>query len=259
MIKFIGCPESNFRRGRPFGLRPEAIVIHIMDGSFTAGESVFRDPTTHKSAHYGISRSGEIHQYLDENDTGFHAGIVVNPTWELLRSGVNPNFYTIGIEHEGRPDDVWPETQLQASATLIGQIAARWDIPLDDSHVIRHHQIRDSKTCPGNWLKIGELLKRVPARLEPSGAAMTAAATDSRSASEVKFPVVRTIRNVNLRQGKPSTAAQVVRVILQQTDVVVARFEVGESVGSNAFWYGDAQGNFFWAGATNVPDPTVAA
>src|SRR4030095_17053045 len=92
MIKFIGCPESNFRRGRPFGLRPEAIVIHSMDGSFTAGESVFRDPTTHKSAHYGISRSGEIHQYLDENDTGFHAGIVVNPTWELLRTGMQRNF-----------------------------------------------------------------------------------------------------------------------------------------------------------------------
>jgi len=283
MIKFIGCPESNFRRGRPFGLRPEAIVIHIMDGSFTAGESVFRDPTTHKSAHYGISRGGEIHQYLDENDIGFHAGIVVNPTWALLKPGVNPNFYTIGIEHEGRPDDVWPEAQLVASATLVGQIAARWGIPLDDSHVIRHHQIRASKTCPGNWLKIGELLKRVPDTLVPSAAAMgnagamvSASDADSRSSSVpasspatvsaqiapitgVNMSVVRTILNVNLRRGRPSTTAQVVRMIPEQTDVVVARFEVGESVGANAFWYADIQGNFFWAGATNVPDPTVVA
>jgi len=53
--QWIGCPESNFRKGRPFGLRPEAIVVHIMDGSFAAGESVFRNPETQKSAHYGIS------------------------------------------------------------------------------------------------------------------------------------------------------------------------------------------------------------
>ena len=117
MISWIGCPDSNFIKGRPFGLRPEAVVIHIIDGSLAAGESVFRDPATHKSAHYAVSHSGEIHQFVDEKDTAFHAGIVVNPTWALLKPRVNPNFYTIGIEHEGRPDDVWPETHLSASAT----------------------------------------------------------------------------------------------------------------------------------------------
>src|SRR5258705_2539416 len=193
MISWIGCPDSNFRKGRPFGLRPEAVVVHIIDGTFAAGESVFRDPTTHKSAHYAVSRSGEIHQFVDEKDTAFHAGIVVNPTWALLKPRVNPNFYTIGIEHEGRPDDLWTEAQLSASAALIGQIVARWGIPLDDVQVIRHHQIRASKTCPGNWLQIGELLKRVPtsfatgaptsaspnAAAEPAGPAGPATATSS--------------------------------------------------------------------------------
>jgi hypothetical protein len=53
MNQWIGCPSANFHHGRPFGSRPEAVVVHIMDGSFAAGESVFRDPTTQKSAHYG--------------------------------------------------------------------------------------------------------------------------------------------------------------------------------------------------------------
>lgn len=279
MIKFIGCPDSNFLRGRPFGFRPEAIVIHIMDGSFEAGESVFRDPSTHKSAHYGISQTGEIHQYVDENDTAYHAGIVVNPTWELLKPRVNPNFYTIGIEHAGRADDVWPETQLQASATLLCQIAARWDIPLDDAHVIRHHQIRASKTCPGNWLKIGEILKRVPTVLALSAsetvAATSAVAAPASVVEEASRPpavtnvvpvsttskvrVVRTIRNVNLRRARPSTNTQVVRVIPAHTDVAAANFEVGESVNANPYWYVDVQGNYFWAGATNAPDPTAVA
>lgn len=292
MTTWIGCPDSNFRKGRPFGLRPEAVVVHIIDGSFAAGESVFRDPTTHKSAHYAVSRSGEVHQFVDEKDTAFHAGIVVNPTWALLRPRVNPNFYTIGIEHEGRPDDVWTEAELSASATLIGQIVARWSIPLDDLHVIRHHQIRASKTCPGNWLQIGELLKRVPTTLatSASGAASPSAAStaDGASAATATSPVtpavglapqanpatpisapapaglartvkVRTTKNVNLRLATPNKAARIVGVIPAQTEVAVSGFEIGERVDSNAYWYADANGNYLWAGATDAPDPTVLA
>ena len=272
MIQWIGCPDANFHHGRPFGLRPEAIVVHIMDGSFAAGESVFRDPTTQKSAHYGISKAGEVHQYVDENDTAFHAGIVVNPTWPLLKPRVNPNFYTLGIEHEGRPDDIWPEAQLAASASLITQIAARWKIALDDLHVIRHHQIRASKTCPGNWLQIGALLKRVSIATAPSltvPAKVMAVETEKppapMPANKPVIPiipletaiVVRTNRKVNLRRGKPSTTAQVLRVIPPHTDIVVCKFEIGEQVDGNANWYADVQRNYFWAGATDTPDPTV--
>lgn len=275
MIKWIGCPETNFHRGRPFGLRPEAIVVHIMDGSFAAGESVFRDPTTRKSAHYGISKIGEVHQYVDENDTAFHAGIVVNPTWALLKPRVNPNFYTIGVEHEGRPDDIWPDAQLSASAALIGQIAARWKIALDDLHVVRHHQIRASKTCPGNWLQIAAVLKRVSIAGEPStvvpakapvvesGEKAAGVPTPSQPAvpvsSVANAMVVRTTRKVNLRLGKPSTTAQVLRVIPPHIDIVVCKFEIGEQVDGNANWYADVQGNYFWAGGTDTPDPTVLA
>ncbi len=299
MIRWIGCPEANFHRGRAFGLRPEAVVVHLIDGSFAAGEAVFRDPTAHKSAHYAISKEGEVHQYVDENDTAFHAGIVVNPTWSLLKPRVNPNFYTIGIEHEGRPDDVWPEAQLSASATLIGEIAARWNIPLDEDHVIRHRQIRASKTCPGNWLQIGDLLKQVPTRMALSAVAgagspaaggaaastspaheidalpplnsilpaTTAAHLSPVSSTANQVPaaaartivVVRTVRNVNLRREKPVTTAQVIRVIPAHTDIVVMKFEIGERVQGNAYWYADVQGNYLWAGATDTPDPTLIA
>jgi len=282
MTQWIGCPDSNFRRGRPFGLRPEAVVVHIMDGSFEAGESVFRNPSTQKSAHYGISFVGEVHQYVDENDTAFHAGIVINPTWALLKPRVNPNFYTIGIEHEGRPDDVWSEAQLTASATLIGQIAARWSIPLDDSHVIRHHQIRASKTCPGNWLQLRDLFARVPTI--PPGASTATSPQNGRSATDTLNPdtptvgpsvpdprnahapigptdartrLVRTIRTVNLRRGGPTRTATVVRVIPPHTDVAVSNYEVGERVEGNAYWYADVHGDYLWAGGTSSPDPKI--
>lgn len=239
---WTGCPESNFRKGRPLGFRPEAIVIHIMDGSFSAGEGVFLSEGTQKSAHYGISKEGVIHQYVDENDTAFHAGIVVNPTWALLKPGINPNFYTIGIEHEGRPDDVWPEAQLTASGGLIGEIVARWNIPVDAQHLVRHQEIRATKTCPGNWLQMDELIRRVPN-------------------SEVVLPApiitVKVLKNVNLRKSVPNTTAQIVRVIQANTEVTVTGFTLGERVNGNACWYVDTQNNYLWAGATDVPKPTV--
>jgi N-acetylmuramoyl-L-alanine amidase len=240
--KWIGCPQSNFRKGRPLGFRPEAVVIHIMDGSYAAGESVFLSEGTQKSAHYGISNQGAIHQYVDENDTAYHAGVVVNPTWRLMKPGVNPNFYTIGIEHEGRPDDVWPEAQLTASAGLIGEIVARWNIPADALHLVRHHQIRASKTCPGNWLQMEELIQRVPNREAVHPAPMT---------------IVKVLKNVNLRKGGPNTTGRVVRVILANSEITVSGVTLGERVNGNAYWYVDTQNNYLWAGATDMPTPLM--
>ena len=37
-VKLDGMSGSNFRPSRPQELRPEAIVIHIIDGSFAASK-----------------------------------------------------------------------------------------------------------------------------------------------------------------------------------------------------------------------------
>lgn len=312
MYEFIGCAASNFCKGRPFGFRPEAIVLHIMDSDLADGEALFRNPASCKSAHYGVSREGEVHQYVDENDAAFHAGIVVNPTWELLKPRVNPNFYTIGIAHEGLANQPCTKDQLWASAQLIGEIVQRWNIALDNRHIIGHQQIRASRECPGTSLVISELLKRVAARpvkaaaavvggppIEkeapaaisiqpaiPSGeAAVTQIAIASNGREELAGGVqpntatasangdqcatqataitgpflVRTLRSVKLRKAKPAVTAPPVRVIPAFTDIVVARFEMGDPLEGNAYWYVDVQDNYFWAGATNVPDPTMLA
>lgn len=237
---FIGCASVNFRPGRPLNFKPEAIVIHIAVGSLGSVDSHFNDPAAQVSAHYCVAKSGKVHQYVHETDTAFHAGIVVNPTWPLLKPDVNPNFYTIGIEHEGLPDDVWPDAQLASSAALVGEIAQRWNIPLDDQHVIRHHQIRASKTCPGNVITIPTILGRV------SGAAPANPSL-----------IVRTVANVNLRFGKAGTDAPVARVIPRDTSVSVSGAVRGEAVNGNPAWYADGSGNFLWAGGTDAPDPAL--
>ena len=150
-IQWIGCASRNFRQGRFGKCRPEAVVIHISEGTIASADAWFGNPKALVSAHYCVAKSGEIHQYVKEEDTAYHAGNPVRPTWKLLTQGINPNAYTIGIEHEGHALDEgpWPDAQYEASAELVASITARLGIPVDEEHIVLHREIRGDKTCPG--------------------------------------------------------------------------------------------------------------
>ncbi|MGZ7076075.1 MAG: hypothetical protein ACXVJL_08770, partial [Candidatus Angelobacter sp.] len=121
---------------------------------------------------------------------------------------------------------------------LVGEIAQRWKIPLDEDHVIRHHQIRFLKSCPGNVIKITDILGRIP----PPAPVVPPAITS-----------VKTISNLRVRSGAPSVAAPVVRTIPAQTVVEVSTVFLGDTVNGNSKWYSDGTGNFLWAGGTDQP------
>jgi N-acetyl-anhydromuramyl-L-alanine amidase AmpD len=156
-MNIIKLTTPNYRASRK-GQKPEAIVIHIMDGTLPGTDSWFADANSKVSAHYGVGKKGEVHQYVLEQHTAQHAGIVDHPSWKLIKPGVNPNFYTIGIEHEGVDGDALTDIQMRTSAELIAGIAKRWNIPLDRDHIIKHHEIRRGKTCPGGGVDISRLI-----------------------------------------------------------------------------------------------------
>lgn len=158
-MNIIQKSSPNFWSGRK-GYRPEAIVIHIMDGTLTGTDSWFASTSSQVSAHYGIGKGGEVHQYVQEGDAAWHAGRVDKPSWALIKPDVNPNLYTIGLEHEGKPADEWTDAMKQASAALIRDICQRWQIPIDRSHIIGHYQIFSQKpNCPAaNKSIIDELI-----------------------------------------------------------------------------------------------------
>ena len=192
----VPCAPRNFRAGRPSHLRVEAVVIHLIDGSLQAADSTFLDNglVNPRSAHYAVSRTGAVHQYVDEADTAFHAGRLVQPTWAGLKRGadgapINPNFYTIGIEHEGRPQDDWPDAMYAASADLLRGIADRHPglRPLSRAKVVMHREIRADKSCPG---QVADL-----ARLIAMAADQPASAPNQ----------LLTRSTVNVRLGSPST------------------------------------------------------
>jgi len=65
------------------------------------------------------------------------------------------------------------------------------------------------------------------------------------------------VKNVNLRLGRPSIQAPIVRVIAKDDirPINVVGFVTGDAVNGNNKWYRTIEDNYFWAGATDVPNP----
>lgn len=148
-MNFVSSP--NFKKGRD-GYLPQAIVLHMTQGSSRSTISWFLNPISEVSAHYLITEDGEIIQFVKEEDTSWHAGVVKNPKWPGLIKGVNPNLYTIGIETALlTPTQIPSWRQWTALARLVKEVCERNNIPIEARNIVNHNEIRADKSCPGIW------------------------------------------------------------------------------------------------------------
>jgi N-acetylmuramoyl-L-alanine amidase len=248
-------PSPNCTPGRK-KYRPEAIVIHIMEGSLAGTDEWFRNRASKVSAHYGIGRSGDVHQYVSEMDSAWHAGRVNDPSWAGIRSAgkglyINPNYYSIGIEHEGQVNTEWTDALYQTSATLIRAICTRWNIPIDRDHIIGHHEIYSLKTCPGNKVDLNKLItlaggKPAPAMLPPAADPQLVTASGK----------VVTRARLNLRP-QPDTKSAPIRTVDENIQLAYEGYTTeGESVRNSSKWYYTKEGAWFWGGAVEIQSDT---
>jgi hypothetical protein len=175
---WIGCSSQQFALGRKYGCKIDGIVIHVMDGylgDLNNGTGRFFNmspaerltalinvwirggrkgprPTavSQSSAHYGVN-SKAIHQYVYETDTAWHAGVLDKPTWSALQRNkqINPNAWTIGIEHEGFANTVWSDELYMQSAKLVRYLCLKYNLPITRDYIGGHHELYSLKTCPG--------------------------------------------------------------------------------------------------------------
>ncbi|MFA7287043.1 MAG: peptidoglycan recognition family protein [Patescibacteria group bacterium] len=152
----------NYTKGRA-GHKPRAIVIHIMSGYYNGTDAWFHNPASGASTHYGVSRKGQVRQWVGELDSAWHCGTLIKPTWKLIDPRVDPKFETIGIEHEGFQTDVWTPEMKAASAELIANIARRWKFPLDRDHVIGHYQLSGGRrdNCPSQGRNANHIIEEL--------------------------------------------------------------------------------------------------
>ena len=130
-IKWIGAHANNFEKGRR-GKTVNKIILHWIVGTLGSADATFNKADRLASAHYGIG-DGDIHQYVQESDTAYHA------------SNITVNTESIGIEHEGG----WlladgnrftpTEATVQTSINLVADICNRTDNSL---HCSNYHTLQ---------------------------------------------------------------------------------------------------------------------
>lgn len=189
--KFGYPPGHAGRNGHPV----RAFVRHRIVGSLAGADGIFASTSKFVvSTHFAIGHiSGrlEIHQYVDVADAAWGNGSIDRPVAKvvLARPTVNPNLYTVSVEHEdggdaGRgkiPPDVWSASLelglLLASGNLAAirapgihcrdaatasQMAA---VPKTIDGYLDHHQITYGKVyCWRRWLDDPGFIEGSPSR-----------------------------------------------------------------------------------------------
>ena len=150
-------PNKDGRSGKT----PEIIVIHIGEGSKQAILSEFANPKTEKSTHYLVCRDGSKIQFVDESLRAWGNGIVWKPQSTIVRDnylkGVSINAISISIECEGWSYQDPTEAYYKSVVELVKDISRRYNIPIDEQHIIPHRWIRADKTCPGR-ISVGKII-----------------------------------------------------------------------------------------------------
>lgn len=155
-------PSPNY--GPRYLYKPELIVIHCTDGYFPSDLQYLRNPNPGGavgpvSTHFLVAPDGMVHQLVAAENAAWHAGRVNNPTAKLLRPGVNPNWYSIGIETSMVGTNQPTAAQVSSLKELLLSLNKDLAIPLDRDHVIGHREIYSLKTCPGT-IVIEDLLPK---------------------------------------------------------------------------------------------------
>lgn len=161
-VKWIGSP--NHYNGRE-GHHVTHITLHIMAGYLAGTDSVFTNPASQASAHYGIGADGTIHQYVREADGSYSDANYIS------------NNSTISIEHEGGiPQATCTQACIDASARLCADIAQRYGLGRlwhdgTNGNIWLHREISgtDHATCPDlapNGLPYQQVIDKANAILE---------------------------------------------------------------------------------------------
>lgn len=112
---------------------PTLIVLHSTGGAFQGAWSwMMKKDDTYASAHFLVSRTGEIQQLVSLHHIAYHAGV------SSYNGKANCNTFSIGIEMEhldGKQD--WPDMQLLAVAALCKELQRQFGI----SHIVGHRDV----------------------------------------------------------------------------------------------------------------------
>lgn len=153
------APSPNYTPGRN-GRKILAIVCHITAGLMPGCLSWLRNPKAQASAHYLVTKHGQIYQMVRDQDMAWHAGFVNKPDWDLY-DGTNPNRYTLGVEFECLSGGELRPPQYEAGVWLLSKLAKKYNLEANTKRLIGHYRIDavNRPNDPGPQFPWAKLLK----------------------------------------------------------------------------------------------------
>jgi N-acetyl-anhydromuramyl-L-alanine amidase AmpD len=164
----------------------KSVVLHIAQGPYEGSRGWLTNPDSGVSSHFIISEAGEISQMVSVLDSSWANGLwwdsaykrwraprldqahapFVTPLWPDIIAGVNPNRYTISIEHAGWSGKPVPSAQIDASVRLLRWLAEQFHWTYTPGHtLIRHADVDplDKAFCPGVSFNLAQIAGRANA------------------------------------------------------------------------------------------------
>ena len=174
-------PSPNFGPRRE-GAAPDMIVLHYT-AMADLDEALKRlcDPAAEVSAHYLITREGDLIQLVDEEMRAWHAGA---GSWG---GEADINSRSIGVELDNAGAQPFSEPLMASLEKLLRDVMSRWMVPPE--RVIAHSDMAPArKADPGakfDWLRLARQGLSVWAGLSSAGSGENPAeAADERSFHE---------------------------------------------------------------------------
>lgn len=201
------------------GWKPDMIVSHITEGSYAGAVSWLCNPKSGASAHFVVSKKGEITQLVDIREAAWCNGTSTDPkknnhysksSLKIVRDRkTNANYYTISIEHEGFYNQgkgkLTPE-QLEATIWLhkyiIDEVKKIYgiDIPIDREHIVGHYQIDPIRkpNCPGSAFQFDKIIQALREDVINMGSVFKDVNDDRWSA-----PYIKAAKELDIIAGNP--------------------------------------------------------
>lgn len=154
MSEYIERPSPNHdARSRPISM----IVLHYTD-MLSAEEAIERlcDPAAGVSAHYLVTREGEVVRMVPEERRAWHAG---RSYWRGL-TNVNDDSIGIEIDNPGHSNgyEPFPDAQIDAVVRLVADIKQRHHI--GRGNIVGHSDVAPArKRDPGELFPWGQLAR----------------------------------------------------------------------------------------------------
>jgi len=183
--------QSGFKAGDHYSTGNDgrlAVALHIAEGGYISSVNFLRQQGL--SAHFIVSENGSVAQMAGIHDSAWAQGLLyaatpadlpkgwtwqgvgwysprkkrVNPTWQLLTPGIDPNRTIISIEHAGFHNKARPAVQLAATIRLLRWLAS-WFPSLNPyvpgRTLIGHFNLDnlDRANCPGPHFDFAKIAK----------------------------------------------------------------------------------------------------